>query len=83
MSGLQDDDQLKSHHYEWIEQAVMGGRNKRHPAWSEAVAVGSAGFVSQMKQEMGYSAMGREVEQTVDAHMLREPESAYSVHFDA
>jgi len=33
-----------------------------------------------MKQKMGINAQGRTIGQIEDVHILREPESAYSVH---
>jgi len=69
-------------HYEWVEAAIEGDQRKRQAAWSEAVAIGSEGFVERMKQEMGHKVVGRRPVQTGGACMLREPDSSYSLHFD-
>jgi len=82
LSGAASDEQLKSMHHEWVESAIQENQRKRQPAWSEAVAIGSVGFVERMKQEMGYKAVGRKPMQTDDACMLREPDSSYIHYFD-
>jgi len=42
-----------------------------------AVAVGSIGFVEDMKARLGYAGAGRRVQAVGDTQMLREPEFAY------
>jgi len=83
LSGAASDEQLKSLHHEWVEATVLENKRNRQPAWSEAVAIGSGVFVEQMKQKMGYAALGRKSIHADDVYMLREPESAYSTHFGA
>jgi len=50
LCGIQSDKQLVAQHRDWIEQAVQGGVLKRETKWSEAVAVGNAGFVERLQQ---------------------------------
>jgi len=82
LCGMQSDQQLVAQHREWIDQAVRDHAMKREAKWSESVAVGSAGFVEQIKQQLGTQAAGRKLREEGDAYVLREPEIAYNAHFE-
>lgn len=82
LSGVSDAAQLRRLHRDWINQAVEGNNQGRQQHWSEAVAVGSKDFVEEMKQELGFSAVGRETVKAGGDYLLREPEVAYHAHFD-
>jgi len=83
LCGMQSDQQLVAQHRDWIEQAVQGNALKRETKWSESVAVGDAGFVERLQQELGLQAAGRKVGKAGDAYVLREPEIAYHTHFES
>jgi len=53
----------------------------RQKGWSEAAAIGSEGFVYQIKRDMGV-AVGRRVKTGSGIHMLREADAPYSIDFD-
>jgi len=82
LCGMQNNQQLVSQHHEWIEQAMQGNGFKRQSKWSEAVCVGSAGFVEQLKHRLGVEVLGRNIMKDSDAYILREPDVAYNAHFD-
>jgi len=79
---MTSDEQLKARHREWINQAVLSEDNHRQQGWSEAGAIGSEGFVDQIKRDIGVEAVGRRVKTGSGIHMLREPDAAYSLDFD-
>ena len=54
----------------------------RQKGWSEAAAIGSEGFVDQIKRDMGVEAVGRKVKTCSGIHMLRKPDTPYSIDFD-
>ena len=83
LTGAGNDAALRSAYQEWIAQALARGVARRRAEYSEALAVGSEGFVVQIKERLGVKAQGRRVAPADDAYTLREPESAYSVHFDS
>ncbi len=56
---------------------------KREDKWSEAVAVGDAGFIERLQQQMNMQAAARKVREAGDAYVLREPETAYHARFGA
>jgi putative transposase len=62
----------------WIEEA-MKAETSRQPEWSESVAVGGKKYVEKIKEELGFRAVGRKVQDRVQAGMsiLREPDSPY------
>ena len=82
LTGMTGDEQLKAMHREWINQAVSSEDDHRQEGWSEAVAIGSEGFVDQIKRDMGVEAVGRSVKTGSGIHMLRKPDAAYSLDFD-
>ena len=81
LCGMQSDQQLVAQHSEWVEQAIQGDVLKRQGRWSEALCVGSEKFVEQIKHQLG--SVGRKVQEDCGAYVLREPDAAYTVHFDA
>jgi len=80
--GLQNNQQLVKQHCEWVEQSMQNNGLKRQGKWSEAVCVGSAGFVEKLKRRLGVEVLGRSIMQDGDVYTLREPDVAYNVHFD-
>ena len=54
---------------------------RRDDRWSESIAVGSEGFVEQVKSESGFRAQHREVLVADGLYALREPTSPYGDHF--
>ena len=79
--GLQTDEQLRKSHRQWVEESIHNGSNVREPRWTESIAVGSEGFVQGVLQKLKLTARGRRVRKGVDHYELREPGTAYSVHF--
>lgn len=68
-------------HRQWVGEALDGGLTVREDRWSEAIAVGSLGFVDKVKSELGVKALHREVAQVNGMHTLREPSEAYGGYF--
>lgn len=64
----------------WIEQAVLE-RGVRNDRWSEAIAVGSLGFVESVKSELRSRAINRSVENADGTYALREQGEAYAGDF--
>jgi hypothetical protein len=54
---------------------IIAGRDDRS---SEGLAIGSSGFVSKVKKELGARAMRRQATEMDATFTLREPEEAYS-----
>jgi hypothetical protein len=50
-------------HSQWVEEALTRELVVRDDRWSEAIAVGSLGFVESVKSELGNKALHRGVEQ--------------------
>jgi hypothetical protein len=46
---------------EWVKAESSGDMAQPDDRWSEAIAVGSVGFVEQVKNELGFRAQHREV----------------------
>ena len=83
LCGMQNDQQLLGRHQDWIEMAVQNGCLDRQEKWSEAVCVGSEGFVKKLKHQLGSEALGRKVKADSESYVLREPDTSYDVSFEA
>jgi hypothetical protein len=53
LSGFVNLEDFQRAHREWNEQRLENGLATRHDQWSEAIAVGSLGFVEQVKRQLG------------------------------
>lgn len=74
---------FQSAHRSWIDAAVNRSDSHRDAHWTEAVAVGSQSFVTQMKGQLGSAGSHRVVSATKVAHVLREPVFPYDAVFPA
>jgi REP element-mobilizing transposase RayT len=83
LTGSSSEAQFREWHRERVDQATLDDANSRRFEWTETIAVGSAGFVEDMKQQMGHMASGRKVQGAVEAQVLREPAAAYNAHLGA
>jgi putative transposase len=64
-------------HRDWIESALRKGKVEREGRWSNSVAVGSRGYVEQIRRELGSRGRYRVIEQVADSHILRETPEGY------
>ncbi len=74
--GLQCARQLPQWQHEAVARFGESCR-EREPAWSESLAVGSEGFVREVKQKLGPPARFREVEKCAEMFVLREAPGEY------
>ena len=66
-------EEFQKAHREWVEAGSSGDIARRDDRWSESIAVGSEGFVEQVKNELGSKAQHREVLVADGLYTLREP----------
>ena len=69
--------QFQQAHQQWVEDALSDEVVVRDHRWSEAIAVGSLGFLESVKAELGSEALHRGVEQFGGAYALREHVGAF------
>ena len=79
--GLENDEQLRKEHYQWVEESILNGRKAREPEWTESIAMGSKTFVDGIKEKLQPGLSGRKVKGTGDHYELKEQEATYSAHF--
>lgn len=65
----------------WVEYVLSGDQNKRKTQWTQSIAVGNKYFVEQVKDKLGFKAIGRKVTGASDDFELKEDVSPYSVNF--
>ena len=81
LCGFANLENFQRAHRQWVEQALEVGPTLRDDRWSEAIAVGSLGFLEILKAELGGKALHRTVEHSDGAYTLREPGDAYNGDF--
>jgi hypothetical protein len=69
--------ELAVRHRDWVAETPNSPRNIRQPEWTEALAVGSEGFVNGVLETLGVRARRRRVRQGAEHAMLKEPEACY------
>lgn len=81
--GITNPEQFSEQHRQWVNDAIVQGRNQRENCWSESIAVGSVGYVEQIRTKLGLNGNGRIIEeQTSDRCVLREESVPYNAVFD-
>ncbi len=74
MFGLQSMDEFREIHKGWVIEALEKEKyRERQPRWTESIAVGSEGFVRDMKEKFGPRAIWREIVGANGIYELREP----------
>jgi putative transposase len=68
---------LANVHRHWIETTLGQGKLEREGRWTESVAVGSRGYVEQIRRGLGSRGRYRLIEQVADSHILRETAGDY------
>ncbi len=79
--GIDDYEQLVTQRKAWVDQALAAGLgdDERDPRWTGGIAVGSYDFVESVQLELGYSAIGRSIDDIGGSSVLREDETGYDV----
>jgi putative transposase len=73
--------QLQQAHREWVEAGSSADIAQPDDHWSDPIAVGSEGFVEQVKNELGLRKH-REVSVADGLCTLRKPVPPYGDHFN-
>ena len=73
---------LRETYRNWVDSAIMRGDIKRQPQWTGSIAVGGKVYVEKVKDQMGYTAIGRKVVENGDSFLLREPQISYQSRSD-
>ena len=79
--GLENNEQLRKQHRQWVEESIHSGGYEREPEWTESIAVGSKTFVDGIREKLKPRLSGRKVKETGDHYELREQEATYNAHF--
>jgi putative transposase len=81
--GFSRSEHFTEQYRQWVQEAIDNGRNQRESHWTESIAVGSVGFVEEIKARLGVKGAGRRVQQQqADRFVLKEETGAYSVYFE-
>ena len=81
--GIDDSDRLSKVYKGWVEDFLRKGGHAREEKWTQSIAVGSKFFVEDIKDKLGYKAIGRKVVGTGDGYELKENVASYSADFGA
>jgi len=80
--GIDDSYRLSKVYKGWVEDALRQGGNAREEKWTQSIAVGGKSFVEEVKDKLGFKAIGRKIVNTGDVYELKESEAPYSSDFD-
>jgi putative transposase len=72
--------ELAEVHRDWVERALRQAGRGREERWTEAIAVGSRGFVEQVQRELGGRGQYRVIEQACQDYVLRESSEPYGLN---
>jgi putative transposase len=76
-------EEFKKIYQGWVAEALDKGKClERDSRWTECIAVGSEGFVRDVKEKLGPKAMWREMAGVNGSYELRETTAAYKPVFD-
>ena len=78
LAGFGSYEEFREKHRDWVENALSIGNNIRDSKWTQSIAVGSEGFIENMKADLGVSAKGRKVVGAEDVFQLRETLEPYN-----
>lgn len=81
--GFDDSDRFSKVYRGWVEDILRNGGHSREAKWTQSIAVGSKSFVEDIKDKLGYRAIGRKVVGTGDGYELKENVASYSNDFGA
>ena len=76
--GVGSTSQLREKHAMWIEEALKADRHERDRKWSQAIAVGSQGYIDNIKKELGIKVVYRKTTRVDKGFMIREDVLPYN-----
>ena len=69
--------QVQDLHRYWVEEGLASGNFQRDVAWTQSIAIGGNDFVRNIKESLGARAQYRDIAESLDKHVLGEPEIVY------
>lgn len=80
--GIPDSEQFSKQYRQWVQDAIDNGSKQRDSCWSESIAVGSVGYVDEIRTRLGLNREGRIIEeQEFGRCVLREKAEPYIALF--
>ena len=76
------EERFREEHQYWVEEQLRVDGLRRKELWSEAIAVGSEGFVEKIQQQLSARAAGRSVVAEDEGYTLKEAQAPYSSLFE-
>ncbi len=76
--GIGSTSQLKEKHAMWLEEGLKTDRQERDRKWSQAIAVGSEGYIDNIKKELGMKVVYRKTTIVDKGFVLREDAFPYN-----
>ena len=76
--GVADFSKAQELHRSWIDEALRSDTLQRDDVWTQSIAIGGNDFVQSFKESLGIKTQYRVIDETSNAHVLREPSSLYN-----
>ena len=80
--SIQDENHFRQEHHNWVDIELKNDALARNPHWSEAIAVGSKTFISEIQQELASRAQKRCAVFSNGVTVLKEPQKSYNTVFE-
>ncbi len=77
--NIEKQEQLAEKHKIWITDALKNANKNRDSRWSKSIAVGDKAFVNNVKNRLGYRAIGRKAIESQDTYHLQEEQTGYGL----
>jgi hypothetical protein len=74
--GCSDATEFAKQHKEWVQSAIAEGRMQRENCWTESIAVGSKGFVEEIRIKQGIFSKGKRASEKPDGFCVLKEDSA-------
>jgi len=82
LCGFSTIESFVSQYKEQIDQTCLKQQHRKDPKWTKSVAVGDAGFISEIKEKLGFKVKERKTVIDEESCFLRVPAAPYSIDFD-
>ena len=82
LAGFENYRLFQNAHKKIVNEMLLHRNNSRRPKWTESIAVGSKGFVEDIKEKLRIRSQRRKIVESDGGFELRERRASYIANFD-
>jgi len=80
--GSDNSETLSVVYNNWLENVLRKGGHVREEKWTQSIAVGGKFFIEDVKDKLGFRAIGKKIVSAGDLYQLKESIAPYSCDFN-